>query len=256
MGPTCSDRRAGAGAGRCARPPPLAQGLALGRLAQRQRRERDAIDALKSPALSQADPSRLDVELVITRGAIQAQAGDLRGVVDDLTAVIGWSRQAPPHAGCPTRTRRWWNAEYRLELLAARHGPRRAGGSLARDSDQVWELPFAHATASLFDVGRGGGRRPNSTSRTQPRPHGSRRCHWRSSMRGSPRRTWCAPAGRRDARSSCSRRCGTSCRRPIVPALRRSTSELEAEALLRRGSSRRRPSCWIGPRRSRRGGGG
>src|ERR1700727_1556899 len=45
------------------------QGLALG-LAQCGR-ERDAIEALALPSLSQATPPPFDVELVITRGAIK-----------------------------------------------------------------------------------------------------------------------------------------------------------------------------------------
>ena len=129
------------------------QGLALG-LAQCGR-ERDAIEALASPSLSQANPPPFDVELVITRGAIKAQAGDLRGAVDDLTAVIGWSRAGVAPRGLPNAYASLADAEYRLGRW--QHGAAHAelAVSLARDSDQVWELPFAHATASLFDAGRG-----------------------------------------------------------------------------------------------------
>ena len=129
------------------------QGLALG-LAQCGR-EREAIEALSSPSLSQSNPPAFDVELVITRGAIKAQAGDLRGAVADLTAVIGWSRAGAASRGLPNAYASLADAEYRLGRW--QHGAAHAelAVSLARDSDQVWELPFAHATASLFDVGRG-----------------------------------------------------------------------------------------------------
>ncbi len=129
------------------------QGLALG-LAQCGR-EHDAIEALAAPVMPQANPSPFDVELVITRGAIKVQAGDLRGAVDDLTAVIGWSRAGAASRGLPNAYASLADAEYRLGRW--QHGATHAelAVSLARDSDQVWELPFAHATASRFDVGRG-----------------------------------------------------------------------------------------------------
>jgi DNA-binding CsgD family transcriptional regulator len=129
------------------------QGLALG-LAQCGR-ERDAITALASPSLSQTNPPPFDVELVVTRGAIKAQAGDLRGAVADLTAVIRWSRAGIAPRDLPNAYASLADAEYRLGRWQRGAAHAELGVSLARDSDQVWELPFAHATASRFDAGRG-----------------------------------------------------------------------------------------------------
>ncbi len=129
------------------------QGLALG-LAQCGR-EREAIEALSTPSLSQSIPPAFELELVITRGAIKAQAGDLRGAVADLTAVIGWSRAGAASRGLPNAYASLADAEYRLGRWQRGAAHAELAVSLAHDSDQVWELPFAHATASLFDVGRG-----------------------------------------------------------------------------------------------------
>jgi len=129
------------------------QGLALG-LAQ-SGREREAIEALALPSTSQMIPAPFEVDLTITRGAIKTQAGDLRGAVADLTAVIGWSRAGIAPRDLPNAYSSLAEAEYRLGHW--QHGAAHAelAISLATDSDHAWELPFAHATASLFDAGRG-----------------------------------------------------------------------------------------------------
>ena len=210
------------------------QGLALG-LAQCGR-EREAIEALSSPSLSPANPPAFDVELVITRGAIKAQAGDLRGAVDDLTdrdRMVTSGRS--PRVGCPTRTRRWrtpsigsaagstarrtpsWRSRWRAT-------PIRSGSCRSRTP------PRACSTSAGAS-----GRRPSSTCRTPPRPRSLRRCRWRCSPRGALPRTWRAPAANRTARWSCSRRSGASCPRRSSRPLRRRTYELEAEALLQAG---------------------
>jgi DNA-binding CsgD family transcriptional regulator len=129
------------------------QGLALG-LALCGR-ERDAVEALAAPAISQTQPARYEVELVITRGAIKAQAGDLRGAVADLTVVIEWSRAGIAPRGLPNAYASLADAEYRLGRWQRGAAHAELAVSLARDSDQIWELPFAHAAASLFDAGRG-----------------------------------------------------------------------------------------------------
>ncbi len=129
------------------------QGLALG-LALCGR-DRDAVEALAAPAISPTQPARYEVELVITRGAIKAQAGDLRGAVADLTAVIEWSRAGIAPRGLPNAYASLAEAEYRLGRWQRGAAHAELAVSLARDSDQIWELPFAHAAASLFDAGRG-----------------------------------------------------------------------------------------------------
>ena len=213
------------------------QGLALG-LAQCGR-EREAIEALASPSLSQANPPPFDVELVITRGAIKAQAGDLRGAVDDLTAVIGWSRAGAASRGLPNAYASLADAEYRLGRW--QHGAAHAelAVSLARDSDQVWELPFAHATASLFDAGRG--EWPAAEQHVAGRSRGRPACAAAAGgvLRAASRpRTWRAPAASRDRALELLAALWDELPAPVVPALRRRTSELEVEALLRGGAAR------------------
>jgi DNA-binding CsgD family transcriptional regulator len=209
------------------------QGLALG-LAQCGS-EREAIEALASPSLSQANPPPFDVELVITRGAIKAQAGDLRGAVDDLTAVIGWSRAGVASRGLPNAYASLAEAEYRLGRW--QHGAAHAelAVSLARDSDQVWELPFAHATASLFDAGRGEwpgaeqhAQDAASAAQLAPLPVAvfSARVAAAnlSCARGEPQRALELLAALWDELPAA-----------VVPAFRRRTYELEVEALLQAG---------------------
>jgi DNA-binding CsgD family transcriptional regulator/tetratricopeptide (TPR) repeat protein len=209
------------------------QGLALG-LAQCGR-EREAVEALSSPSLSQANPPAFDVELVITRGAIKAQAGDLRGAVADLTAVIGWSRAGAASRGLPNAYASLADAEYRLGRWQRGAAHADLAVSLARDSDQVWELPFAHATASLFDVGRGewpAAERhvQDAASAAQLAPLPLAVFYARSAAanlacaRGEPRRTLELLAALWDELPAA-----------VVPALRRRTHELEAEALLQAG---------------------
>jgi DNA-binding CsgD family transcriptional regulator len=209
------------------------QGLALG-LAQCGR-ERDAIEALAAPSLSQAKPPPFDVELVITRGAIKAQAGDLRGAVDDLAAVIGWSRAGVASRGLPNAYASLAEAEYRLGRW--QHGAAHAelAVSLARDSDQVWELPFAHATASLFDVGRGEwpgaeqhAQDAASAAQLAPLPVAVFSARVAAAnlacARSEPQRALELLAALWDELPAA-----------VVPAFRRRTYELEVEALLRAG---------------------
>jgi DNA-binding CsgD family transcriptional regulator len=219
-------------------PPPAValtarQGLALG-LAQCGR-DGDAIEALASPAISQANPPPFDVELVITRGAIKAQAGDLRGAVDDLTAVIGWSRAGAASRGLPNAYASLADAEYRLGRWQQGAAHAELAVSLARDSDQVWELPFAHAAASRFDVGRGEwpaaeqhAQDAASAAQLAPLPlavfYARVAAANLACARGEPRRALELLAALWDELPAA-----------VVPPLRRRTYELEVEALLQAG---------------------
>ena len=194
------------------------QGLALG-LAQCGR-ERDAIEALASPSLSQPNPPPFDVELVITRGAIKAQAGDLRGAVDDLTAVIGWSRAGVASRGLPNAYASLAEAEYRLGRW--QHGAAHAelAVSLARDSDQVWSCRSPTRPRACSTPAAASGQGPSSTRRTRPRPHSSRRCRWRCSPPGWPPRIWHSPAVSRAGAGAAGGALGRAARgrRPGAPA--------------------------------------
>jgi DNA-binding CsgD family transcriptional regulator len=129
------------------------QGLALGLAACG--RERDAVAALDSLSTSRVAPERFDAELMATRGSLKAQAGDFRGAVDDLNAVIRWSRAGALLRSLPSAYSSLAEAEYRLGRWqdGATHAD--LAVSLAEDSGQEWQLPVAHAMASLFHTGRG-----------------------------------------------------------------------------------------------------
>jgi DNA-binding CsgD family transcriptional regulator len=209
------------------------QGLALGLV--QCGRERDAIEALASPALPQANPPAFDVELVITRGAIKAQAGDLRGAVADLTAVIGWLRAGAASRGMPNAYASLADAEYRLGRWRRGAAHAELAVSLARDSDQVWELPFAHATASRFDVGRGEWPAAEqhvedaaSAAELAPLPLAV------FSARVAAANLACARGEPRHALELLSA-LWDELPAAVVPALRRHSAELEVEALLQAG---------------------
>ena len=129
------------------------QGLALGLAACG--RERDAVAALDSVSTSRAAPEPFVAELMATRGGLKAQAGDFRGAVDDLNAVVRWSRAGALVRSLPSAYSSLAEAEYRLGRWqdGATHAD--LAVSLAEDSGQEWQLPVAHAIASLFHTGRG-----------------------------------------------------------------------------------------------------
>ena len=129
------------------------QGLALGLAACG--RERDAVASLGSLSTSRVAPDPFDAELMATRGSLKAQAGDFRGAVDDLNAVSRWSMAGALPRSLPSVYSSLAEAEYRLgrwEEGAAHAG---LALSLADDSGQEWQLPVAHAMASLFHTGHG-----------------------------------------------------------------------------------------------------
>lgn len=129
------------------------QGLALGLAACG--RERDAVATLDSLLISRSAPEPFDAELMATRGSLKAQAGDFRGAVDDLNAVIRWSRVGALARSLPSAYSSLAEAEYRLGRWEQGAAHADLAVSLAEDSGQEWQLPVAHAMASLFHTGRG-----------------------------------------------------------------------------------------------------
>ncbi|MBV9943921.1 MAG: AAA family ATPase [Solirubrobacterales bacterium] len=129
------------------------QGLALGLAACG--RERDAVAKLDSHSTSRIAPKPFDAELIATRGGIKAQAGDFHGAVDDLDAVIRWSRVGALARSLPSAYSSLAEAEYRLGRWEEGAAHADLAVSLAEDSGQEWQLPVAHAMASLFYTGRG-----------------------------------------------------------------------------------------------------
>jgi DNA-binding CsgD family transcriptional regulator len=129
------------------------QGLALGLAACG--REREAVAALGSLSTSRVAPDPFQAELMATRGSLKAQAGDFRGAVDDLNAVIRWSRAGALPRSLPSAYSSLAEAEYRLGRWEEGAAHADLAISLAEDSGQDWQLPVAHAMASLFHSGRG-----------------------------------------------------------------------------------------------------
>jgi DNA-binding CsgD family transcriptional regulator len=129
------------------------QGLAFG-LAH-SGREREAAEAIGSVSISQTSPPPFEVELVATRGGIRALGGDLTGALEDLSAVVGWSGAGAAPRSLPNAYASLADIEYWLGRWQAGVAHADLAISLAGDSDQIWELPFAHGTAARFAAARG-----------------------------------------------------------------------------------------------------
>lgn len=127
----------------------LALGLAI------SGRGREAVRELGALSPSRIAPEPFEAELLATRGAIKVRSGDLAGGVDDLVAVITWARSGATARSLPNAHSSLAEAEYRLGRWDDGSNHAELGILLAQDSHQVWELPFAHAVASLFHAGRG-----------------------------------------------------------------------------------------------------
>ena len=101
------------------------------------------------------DPDPAEAELLATRGRLKLWHGDLLGALEDLVAVVRWSRAGIPIRSLPNAYGSMAEAEFRLgkwdDGLAHAH----VAVALAQDLDQIWELPFAHAALSLLHSGRG-----------------------------------------------------------------------------------------------------
>ncbi len=127
----------------------LAQGLALcGRSAE-------GIGVLHALSPSRIAPEPFEAELMATRGNLKLWDGDLRGAVEDLLAVVRWSRAGTPLRSLPNAYGSLAEAEYWLGRWDDGLTHAEVAVSLAQESDQVWELPFVHKVASFFHAGRG-----------------------------------------------------------------------------------------------------
>ncbi|MBV9323242.1 MAG: AAA family ATPase [Chloroflexi bacterium] len=115
----------------------------------------EGIDVLSSASPSRISPEPFEAELLTTRGNLKAWWGDLAGAVEDLEAVIGWSRAGSPLRSLPNAYGALSEAEYRLGRWddALAHGE--VAVSLAEDTDRGWDLPVVHAVASFVHAGRG-----------------------------------------------------------------------------------------------------
>jgi len=115
----------------------------------------DAVAVLQSLSPTRIVPKPYEAELLATRGNLKAWCGDPLGAVEDLSAVIRSSRTGSVPRSLPNAYSSLAEVEYRLGRWADGSAHADLAVSLAQDSDQVWELPFAHAVASFFHAGRG-----------------------------------------------------------------------------------------------------
>jgi DNA-binding CsgD family transcriptional regulator len=129
------------------------QALAFGLAGQRRGQEAVAALACASPA--KMSPAPFEPELLAVRGNIKGWWGDLRGAVEDLSAVIGWSRDGIPLRNLSNAYGALAEAEYRIGHWDEGLTHAEVAVSLALDTDRTWELPFVHAVASYFHAGRG-----------------------------------------------------------------------------------------------------
>ncbi len=100
-------------------------------------------------------PQPFEPELMATRGNLKAWCGELPGAVEDLSAVIRWSRSGTPLRSLPNAYGSLAEAEYHLGRWDEGLVHADLAVSLAQDSDQLWELAFVHAATSFFHAGRG-----------------------------------------------------------------------------------------------------
>jgi DNA-binding CsgD family transcriptional regulator/tetratricopeptide (TPR) repeat protein len=118
-------------------------------------RAAEAVAVLDSVSPSRIAPEPFEAEMLATRGSLKLWRDDLRGAVDDLSAVIGWARAGSAPRSLPNAYGALAEAEYRLGRWEEAQAHADVAVSLARDSDQVWELPFVHAVAAFLHAGRG-----------------------------------------------------------------------------------------------------
>jgi ATP/maltotriose-dependent transcriptional regulator MalT len=112
-----------------------------------------AVLASLSPAKISPDP--FEAELLAIRGNLKAWWGDFLGALEDLAAVIRWSREGAPLRSLPNAYAAMAAVEYRMGRWDEGFTHAEVAVSLGEDTDRVWELPLIHAVASFLHAGRG-----------------------------------------------------------------------------------------------------
>jgi DNA-binding CsgD family transcriptional regulator len=129
------------------------QALAWGLSAAGHGREGIAVLASLSP--EKLRPAPFEAELLAVRGNLKAWWGDPRGAVEDLSAVIRWSREGASLRSLPNAYGALAEVEYRIGRWGDGLTHAEVAISLGEDTDRVWDLPFVHAVASYLQAGRG-----------------------------------------------------------------------------------------------------
>ncbi len=129
------------------------QALALG--LTMSGRGREGIATLASLSASRSHPEPFEAELMATRGNLKAWCGDLPGAVEDLSAVIRWSRAGWPLRSLPNAYGSLAETEYRLGRWDDGLIHADLAVSLGEDTERAWDLAFVHGVASQLHAGRG-----------------------------------------------------------------------------------------------------
>src|SRR5206468_570315 len=131
--------------------------LSAGRLAEAARTLRDVIDRPDfeghQELLGPVSASLAIVCAIRDRGEEAVAWG--RRALEDLLAVIRWSREGTPLRSLPNAYGALAEVEYRLGRWDDGLTHAEVAISLGEDTDRVWDLPFVHAVASYLHAGRG-----------------------------------------------------------------------------------------------------
>ena len=118
-------------------------------------RVHEAIALLNGLSTTRIRPEPFEAEMLATRGNLKAWAGDLSGAIEDLSAVIEWSRAGWPVRSLPNAYGALAQTEYQLGRWDDGLTHADLAVSLGQDTDRTWDLPFVHAVASQLHAGRG-----------------------------------------------------------------------------------------------------
>jgi DNA-binding CsgD family transcriptional regulator len=100
-------------------------------------------------------PKPFEAELLTVRGIGKSWWGDPVGAVEDLSAVIRWSREGARLRSLPNAFGALAEAEYHVGRWSDALTHAEVAVSLGEDSDRIWDLPFVHAVASYLHADRG-----------------------------------------------------------------------------------------------------
>ncbi len=118
-------------------------------------RGHEAIAQLDELSATRLRPEPFEAELLATRGSLKAWCGDLAGALEDLSAVIAWSRAGSPLRSLPNAYGALAQAEYQLGRWDEGLTHADLAVSLGEDTGRAWDLPFVHAMAAQLLSGRG-----------------------------------------------------------------------------------------------------
>jgi DNA-binding CsgD family transcriptional regulator len=128
---------------------------ALARGLSAEGRGEEAVAVLASLSAAKISPDPFEAELMTVRGNVKAWWGDLLGGLEDLWAVLRWSREGTPLRSLPNAYGAVAAIEYRIGRWDEGLTHAEVAVSLSEDADRLWELPFVHAVASFLYAGRG-----------------------------------------------------------------------------------------------------